>query len=123
MKNYISAGDVIEYTPSGADVASGDVVVIGTIAGVAVNDIKDGQSGPVKLTGVYALPKAGSQAWTVGAAVYWDAANKQCTTDPEDNVLLGIAVEAVGNSATETVGKVRLNGVGGLGTAVDPATA
>ena len=39
--NYIQDGKVIEYT-AGADISSGDVVVIGTLIGVALTDIANG---------------------------------------------------------------------------------
>ncbi len=45
--NYVQEGKALNYTPSGADVASGDLVVIGTIAGVAKTDIADGKTGAV----------------------------------------------------------------------------
>lgn len=121
MKNFLAVGDVIEIT-AGADIASGDGVVVGTIFGVAQNDIANGEKGPIKLTGVYELPKVGSQAWTEGAAVHWDAGNSRCTTVAAGNRLIGCAVVAVGSGATETTGTVRLNGIAGVGNAVAPAS-
>ena len=64
----------------------------------------------INLTGVYDLPKTASQAWTVGAKVYWDNTAKACTTTVGSNTLIGIAVLAVGGGAGETTGRVRLNG-------------
>jgi predicted RecA/RadA family phage recombinase len=57
------------------------------------------------------LTKAGSQAWTVGALVYWDDTNKRCTTVATGNLLIGAAIAAVDNAAGSTTGRVRLNGV------------
>jgi hypothetical protein len=37
------------------------------------------------LVGVFDITKVGSQAWTVGAKVYWDDTNKRCTTVATDN--------------------------------------
>ncbi|PQO22050.1 hypothetical protein C2I36_14990, partial [Rhodobacteraceae bacterium WD3A24] len=56
------------------------------------------------------LPKVGSQAWTVGAKIYWDGS--ACTTDDAtgSNPLIGVAAAAVGSGADETTGRVRLNG-------------
>lgn len=113
MKNYIAAGDTLTIT-AGADIASGDVVVAGAAIGVATGDIANGAVGTIKLTGVFDVTKAASQAWTVGAAVYWDAGNAEATTVAEDNALLGIAVLAVGSGAEETTGRVRLNGCFGV---------
>lgn len=117
MKNFLARGEVIEITASAA-IASGEGVVAGTIFGVAANDIAKDASGPINLTGIFSLPKVGSQAWTVGAAVHWDATNKRCTTVASGNRLIGCAVEAVGSGATLTTGKVRLNGIAGVGDAV-----
>ena len=50
-----------------------------------------------------------TQAWTVGARVYWDDTNKRCTTVATDNTPVGVAVEAVASGAGDTIGRVRLN--------------
>ena len=63
------------------------------------------------LVGVFDITKVGSQAWTVGAKVYWDDTNKRCTTVATDNTLIGVAVEAVAGGAGDTIGRVRLNAV------------
>lgn len=117
MKNFVARGDVLEIT-AGADYDSGDGVVVGTIFGIAAGDIANGARGIINLTGTYRLPKVGSQAWTVGAAVHWDAGNSRCTTAATGNRLIGFAVEAVGSGAGETTGVVRLNGIAGVGNAV-----
>jgi predicted RecA/RadA family phage recombinase len=58
---------------------------------------------------VFDLKKVGSQAWAVGDKIYWDNTAKQATKTATDNTLIGAAIEAVGNGAGETVGRVRLN--------------
>ena len=109
MRNFISGGSTLTIT-AGADIASGEGVLQGAIFGVAVGDIANGEQGTLNLTGVYELPKAGSQAWSVGARVYWDASAGRCTTAASGNTFIGVAYEAVGSGASETLGKVRLNG-------------
>lgn len=109
MKNFVSQGNTLEITAA-ADIASGDGVLTGALFGVAAGDIATGATGIVNLTGVYDLPKKASQAWTVGAKIYWDDTEKHCTTAATDNTLIGAAVLAVGNTASEVVGRVRLNG-------------
>lgn len=113
MKNFIAVGDALTIT-AGAAYSSGDVVVAGSAIGIATDDIASGAEGTIQLTGVFDIPKVASQAWTVGAAVYWDAVNGYATTTAEDNHLLGIAVLAVGSTAGETTGRVRLNGTFGV---------
>lgn len=50
-------------------------------------------------TGVFELTKISSQAWTVGALVYWDDTNKRCTTVTTANLLIGVAAAAVAGGA------------------------
>lgn len=109
MKNYVQPGDMITITAA-ANITSGAGVLVGTLFGVAAGDIATGVEGEIQTVGVFDLPKVGSQAWTVGAAIYWDAANARCTTGASGNTLIGKAVVAVGGGATDTVGTVRLNG-------------
>jgi predicted RecA/RadA family phage recombinase len=109
MKNFIAVGNTLTFTASAA-LASGAGVLIGAIFGVAATDIANGAQGAANLTGVYDLPKTASQAWTVGAKIYWDDTAKRCTTVTTSNTLIGVAVLAVGGTAGETTGRVRLNG-------------
>ena len=109
MKNFIQHGNAVDIT-AGADISSGDGVLVGSMFGVAAGDIANGEDGTINLSGVYDLPKIGSQAWTVGALVYWDDSNSRCTTVATDNTLIGVAVAAVGSGASDTTGRVRLNG-------------
>lgn len=109
MKNYVQPGDTITFT-AGADIASGAGVLIGTLFGVATTAVANGASGEAAVVGVFDLVKVGSQAWTVGAKIYWDDSNKRCTTVSTSNTLIGVATAAVGSGAGETVGRVRLNG-------------
>ncbi len=91
--NYVQEGKALNYTPSGADVASGDLVILGTIAGVAKTDIADGKTGAVHICGVFSLAKA-SGAVTQGAKLYWSSANSNVTTTASGNTLIGVAAAA-----------------------------
>ncbi len=109
MKNYVQPGATLTLTAPYA-VTSGDGLLVGSIFGVAAGDASSGGTVEAALTGVFDLTKIGSQAWTVGAKVYWDDTNKRCTTVATDNTLIGVAVEAVAGGAGDAVGRVRLNG-------------
>jgi Uncharacterized conserved protein len=109
MKNYVQLGATLTLTAPYA-VTSGDGLLVGAIFGVAAGDAASGATVEAALTGVFDLTKIGSQAWTVGAKVYWDDTNKRCTTVATDNTLIGVAVEAVASGAGDTIGRVRLNG-------------
>lgn len=113
MKNFIAMGDTITV-PAPAAIASGAPVMVGALFGVAVNTAALAAPLQLKTTGIFDLPKAASQAWTVGAPIYWDAGDEVCTNVDEDNVLIGVAMLAVGAGAGETTGRVRLNGTFGV---------
>lgn len=110
MKNFIAIGNTITTTATAA-VKSGDGLLVGAIFGVAAHNAGVGDELVVNLTGAFELPKTGAQAWTIGQKVYWDATNKRATSGATDNILIGVAYLAVGNTAGETLGTVRLNGV------------
>ena len=109
MKNYVQPGNTITLTAPYA-VSSGDGLLVGSIFGVAAGTAALGEAVEAALTGVYDLKKVASQAWAAGDKVYWDNTNKEATKTVGTNTLIGAAVEAVGNGAGETIGRVRLNG-------------
>lgn len=106
MRNFVQTDDTITVTAPAA-VASGDLVIIGTLAGVAVTDAASGAEVEIKTKGVFDLPKTSAQAWTVGAAIYGTSAGVT-TTVSTDNVLIGKAVAVAANPSG--TGRVRLNG-------------
>lgn len=109
MKNFVANGARVIIT-AGAAITSGSGVLAGSLFGVAETDIANGEQGAILLKGIFDLPKAPSQAWTVGALIYWDAANARCTNVASTHKIIGVAVAAVGGGAGETIGRVRLNG-------------
>ena len=109
MKNYIQPGGTITLAAP-YDVTSGSCLKLGSIVGVAAGDALSGEEIEAVLTGIFELTKAASQAWTVGAKIYWDDTAKVTTTTATSNTLIGVAVEAVAGGAGDTLGKVRLNG-------------
>lgn len=108
MNNFLSDGDSVTIT-AGGTVASGAVVKTGQFLGIATHGASSGQPLTVKTRGVFRVTKAASQAWTVGAIVYWNGT--AFTTTATGAFRAGVAVEAVGNGLTETTGIVRLDGV------------
>ena len=107
MRNFIQTGDIVTILAPAA-VSSGDGVLVGTLFGIAATDAEFGDNVAIKTTGVFTLPKTSTQAWTVGAAIYWDG--DECTTadGAGANTLIGKAMAVAANpSAT---GVVRLDG-------------
>ena len=105
--NYIQDGDILDYT-AGAAISAGDVVVIGTIGGVAITDIANGATGAVAISGVFRVTKA-TGAVTQGALLYWNATNSNLTTTATGATLVGVAAAAA-LSGDATV-DILLNGV------------
>ena len=72
MADYVQKGDVLDYTPASA-VAAGDVVVIGTLVGVAPRPIAANATGSLAVEGVFALPCATGATGAQGSAINWYA--------------------------------------------------
>lgn len=109
MRNYVQPGDNLTL-PAPYDRLSGQGALIGAIFGVASNDVEAGDDGVFVVKGVFDLTKAASQAWTLGAKIYWDNAARVCTNVAAGNTLIGAALAAVAGGAGDTIGRVRLNG-------------
>jgi predicted RecA/RadA family phage recombinase len=89
----------MDYTPP-ADVAGGEVVVVGEIVGVAPVAIPAGNFGALALHGVFAMPKAtgGGTAIPAGTRVYWDSMNKIVVTGGNDFRQVGYTVAAAADA-------------------------
>ncbi|MBN8294952.1 DUF2190 family protein [Rhodobacter sp. NTK016B] len=109
MKNFIQPGKVVTLVAP-RDVLSGELVVVGLLAGVAQHDALTGADVECDTEGVFDLAKTAAQAWaTVGLPIYAIPGTGVVTTaTTTGNVLIGTNLAtAVNPSAT---GRVRLNG-------------
>ena len=109
MENYVQAGDVVTLIAPSGGVVSGGVYQIGQLLVVAATTADENAEFEGKTTGVFTVTKTGSQAWTVGAVVYWTGT--AFTTSASGNFRAGCAMVATGSGSGETTGVVRLNGV------------
>lgn len=107
MNNYLQHGENVTI-PAPYDVASGAGCLVGTLFGVASVTAASGADVTLVTEGVFRLSKVSAQAWTLGAAIYWDDAAKLCTTVSAGNTLIGKALAAAANPTA--TGTVRLNG-------------
>ena len=88
---------------------SGDLIIVGAIAGVAAYDAAAGEEVEVTVVGVFTLPKGSGQI-TEGAAVWWNATNSEIANATGLGLFpVGVAVRAAGSSETTVL--VRLSGV------------
>jgi predicted RecA/RadA family phage recombinase len=107
MNNVIQDGKVLTLTAPYA-VASGAGALVGSIFAVATAAVANGASGEFQRLGVFELAKVSAQAWTVGAKIYWDNTNKQCTTTSSGNTLIGVATAVAADPSS--TGYVLLDG-------------
>lgn len=105
MTRYVQKGEAVDYRPAEA-VAAGDVVIQGSLVGIARLDIAPGTLGALAVVGVFDAPKAAVEI-AVGTPLYWDAANKQATTTQSGNQYLGKSVALA--AADEDVVRFLLN--------------
>lgn len=98
-QKFIQPGDVLDYT-AGANIVSGQVVLMGVRIGVALAAIANGAVGPVAVTGVFKIAKLTTDAPAQGALLYWDNANNRLTTTSAGNTLAGYAAAPAINGDT-----------------------
>lgn len=98
-QNHIQPGAVMPYTnETVADIASGDVVLVGNKVCVAMGDIAVGASGSLACEEVWELPKVAATAIGQGVTVYWDDTAKNITSTATANTLAGIAFAAAADA-------------------------
>ena len=90
IARFVQDGLAINYRPAEA-VAAGEVVVLGSLVGIARLDIAADTLGALATVGVFEIDKA-AEAVTLGAVLYWDATAKKVTAT--GNVYIGKAVTA-----------------------------
>lgn len=108
MKNLVRQKADNLTLPAPYAVVSGGGALIGSIFGVASTDAASGADCVFVTRGEFTFPKAASQAWTIGQKIYWDNTAKVMTSVATNNTLVGVATKAVGSSAGETVGQIKL---------------
>lgn len=116
MRNYRATGEILTVTAPSGGVLSGNLVIVGSIIGVAQKDAAEGDPVAIVTTGVFEFSKVSAQAWTQGETAVYAAEQTDgtflMTSSSGGNTLIGVAVEDAANP-TDT-GLVRLNGVFGL---------
>jgi predicted RecA/RadA family phage recombinase len=107
MRNQVQAGvNLTIATPY--DVLSGGGVLLNSLFGVAAEEAASGTTVDIVTEGVFTLPKLTTDAFAVGARVYWDDVNRRVTATAAGNTLIGVAT-AMAINPSPTV-NVRLNG-------------
>lgn len=102
MKNLIQEkADFLEVTAA-ADVDSGELIIVGNVAGVAVTDIASGAKGIICTSGIYSLAKATDvgSGGTIWAPAYFDATQKKVTAIASGNTEIGVFANTTLDAAT-----------------------
>jgi predicted RecA/RadA family phage recombinase len=108
MRSFRKDGARQRHTASGADISSGDAVVVGNRVYFATADIEDGSTGELCTEGVVEYDKVSAQAWVKGDEIFYDSSADKLTTVGAGNVRAGYADEAAANPSSS--GKVKLSG-------------
>jgi len=112
MQKYIQEGKALDYTNgTGLAIASGDVVIIGSLAAVAMVDIADGATGSVLTEGVVELTKDAPLVISMGDELFWNTTDKEVTKTATDKPI-GIAAAGALSAATKVQVKLAGNGNG-----------
>lgn len=102
---------MVDYTPTGGNVAEGEVVVLGSVtantsgtgavAAIAHRPITNSTLGALAVGGgVYAVTNLNNAA--TGAKVYWDNSNNKVTTVSTNNAVFGWIVASGAGGANST---------------------
>ena len=102
---YVHEGVRIHYTPTAADVAEGQVVVIGELVGVATQPISKDAAGTVQIAGVFRFAKSTGDI-AAGTKLYWDDTNNVVTSTAAGNKYIGRSVEAAVSADTTVLVKI-----------------
>jgi len=95
MKNFVSDGNVIFHVLTAA-VSSGDLVLAGSLVGVAVTDGAIGEEIALTVEGVFDIPAATGATYALGVKVGFDiSANEAIATgDGASDGNVGVCTEA-----------------------------
>lgn len=110
---FVQVGNVVDYT-AGADISSGDLVVMGHTVGVALTDIANGDTGAVAIEGVFeGVPKVSAAVFAVGEKLILDVsatpdAFDDSSATPATGDITGAAIAMVSGSNGETTCTVKL---------------
>lgn len=110
-RTFRQPGNTLTWTnDTGADVASGDVVVLDDTIGIAQVDIADTEDGSVAIAGAHEVPKTTGTAWAQGEKLDWDDSVGEFVpgATPAAGDVLECGVAAADAAAADAVGEIRL---------------
>lgn len=103
---YVQEGDQVDYTPVSA-VSAGDVIIQGSLVGIALRDIPAGVLGALAVEGVFDVNKYANEVISFGDPVYFDNGTHTATgTIAYSEGAMGVAVKAA--AASDATVRVKL---------------
>ena len=96
---FVQDGKVIDITAGSAAINAGDIVISGSIVGIAKNDIPANAAGAIATEGVYDIVKNAGDEFTTGDEVYWNADSGYACASASGLTKIGTAVAAAGSAA------------------------
>lgn len=98
---FVQDGEFIDYTPSGAAVAAGKLVLVTDRVFFCPRALADGELGSLMTRGLVRYEKTTAEAWTLGQKLYWNDTTKKLTTTASTNKVAGYAAAAALAADTE----------------------
>ncbi|WP_444904216.1 capsid cement protein [Microbulbifer sp. CnH-101-E] len=72
--NFVQDGRMLDFTNNTSSlITSGQVIAVGAVLGVAMDDIAVGESGVIAIEGVFSVPKVSAAEISQGETLTWDA--------------------------------------------------
>ena len=114
MNNFIQPGNTLTVTAPAA-VTSGQLVVVGSIVGVASTTQASGEDVELDTAGVFTLPKVTTDVIAAGDKLYWDSAAAKLTktAGTGSKQFVGVATKAAGNGVTTVECRLMMTGTTG----------
>ncbi len=104
-QNFIQPGETIDYVVPSGGVTSGQLVLAGSLVGIALGDGDEDDIVSLGIKGVYEVVKVSGNAWTQGQAIYHNG-TASATGTVGSNKLAGYAAEA--SASGDVLGKLIL---------------
>lgn len=104
-KNFKRKGETIDFVAS-ANITAGTLVLVGTVAAVALSDVASGEEGVGHVEGVWELPAVSAATGAVGTPAYMTSGGN-VTGTATDNTRIGVFWAAKTNGQTTAL--VKLN--------------
>ena len=100
MRNYVQPGDSITV-PAPAATASGDIVTIGALTGIASTNAASGDDVALSVRGVFDLPKVAAEILSIGDEV--EVASGEVTALAAGTKIGVVVADAAANDATARI--------------------